>query len=300
MLADAHRSLGQFDQAAAALEQAAQANPRYYLALGDVYERQDKWEEAADAYEKGLGATRGSGRELRLRRAAALLNVPDGGGAERAIAVLTEFLKANPKDIAGQMLLAQAYLQRGARRRRRARGQGRARDRAQQPAGPRAARRRLPRALRLRRDRVAADADHPRRRDARRPAGRRVRAPAGGTGRRAAAGRRVGGGGAHLRTRAPAAPGVAAGCRGPGAGPLAGRAVRASRARGPRCPGDLQRQRRACCASRRSPASRPAVLPTPSASSSARWGRSATSPARRSRSPTSTKPRGVSTTRSRW
>ena len=114
MLADAHRSLGQFDQAAAALEQAAQANPRYYLALGDVYERQDKWEEAADAYEKGLGATRGSGRELRLRRAAALLNVPDGGGAERAIAVLTEFLKANPKDIAGQMLLAQAYLQRGA------------------------------------------------------------------------------------------------------------------------------------------------------------------------------------------
>ena len=114
MLADAHRSLGQFDQAAAALEQAAQANPRYYLALGDVYERQDKWEEAADAYEKGLGATRGSGRELRLRRAAALLNIPDGGGAERAIAVLTEFLKANPKDIAGQMLLAQAYLQRGA------------------------------------------------------------------------------------------------------------------------------------------------------------------------------------------
>ena len=86
MLADAHRSLGQFDRAASALEQAAESNPRYYLALGDVYERQDKWEEAAAAYEKGSANVRGPGRELRLRRAAALLNIPDGAGAERAIA----------------------------------------------------------------------------------------------------------------------------------------------------------------------------------------------------------------------
>jgi tetratricopeptide (TPR) repeat protein len=114
MLAEAHRSLNQFDQAAAVLEQAAEANPRYYLALGDLYERQDKWEEAAAAYEKGIGATRGSGRELRLRRAAALLNLPDGAGAERAAALLTEFLKANPKEVAAHTLLAQAYLQRGA------------------------------------------------------------------------------------------------------------------------------------------------------------------------------------------
>ena len=114
MLAEAHRSLGQFDRAAAILEQAAQSNPRYYLALGDLYERQDQWEEAAAAYEKGIGAARGSGRELRLRRAAALLNIPEGGGAERAIALLNEFLKANPKEVAAHMLLAQAYMQRGA------------------------------------------------------------------------------------------------------------------------------------------------------------------------------------------
>ena len=61
LLADAHRSLGQFDRAATALEQAAESNPRYYLALGDVYERQDKWEEAAAAYEKGSANVRGAG-----------------------------------------------------------------------------------------------------------------------------------------------------------------------------------------------------------------------------------------------
>jgi tetratricopeptide (TPR) repeat protein len=114
MLADAHRTLGQYDQAAAVLEQAAEANPRYYLALGDLYERQDKYEEAAAAYEKGIAATRGSGRELRLRRAAALLNLPDGAGSERAVALLNEFLKANPKEVVAHTLLAQAYLQRGA------------------------------------------------------------------------------------------------------------------------------------------------------------------------------------------
>jgi tetratricopeptide (TPR) repeat protein len=113
LLAEAHRSLGQFDRAATALEQAAESNPRYYLALGDVYERQGKWAEAATAYEKGSANVRGGGRELRLRRASALLNIADGGGAERAVALLTEFLETTPRDVTGQTLLARAYLQRG-------------------------------------------------------------------------------------------------------------------------------------------------------------------------------------------
>ncbi len=114
LLAEAHRALGQWDRAAAALEQAAVANPRYFLALGDVYERQSKWEAAAAAYEKGTAAVRGPGRELRLRRAAALLNIPDGGGADRAVALLSEFVTTNPKDLTGHTLLVRAYLQRGA------------------------------------------------------------------------------------------------------------------------------------------------------------------------------------------
>jgi tetratricopeptide (TPR) repeat protein len=114
LLADAQRSLGQFDRAAGTLEQAAAVNPRYYLPLGDIYERQGKWEEAAAAYEKGTASLRAPGRELRLRRAQALLNVPNGRGADRAVAVLTEFLQGNPKDVTGHLLLARAHQQRGA------------------------------------------------------------------------------------------------------------------------------------------------------------------------------------------
>ncbi|MGD9903223.1 MAG: tetratricopeptide repeat protein [Vicinamibacterales bacterium] len=114
LLAEAHRSLGQFERAAAVLEQAAGANPRYYLALGDLYERQNKWEEAAAAYEKGAATVRGPGRELRLRRAQALLNIDGGAGVDRAVTLLTEFVAANPKDLTGHTLLARAHLQRGA------------------------------------------------------------------------------------------------------------------------------------------------------------------------------------------
>lgn len=113
MLAEAHRALGQFDQAIAVLERAADANPRYYLALGDVFERQRKYEEAADAFDRGIKALRNPGRELRLRRVSALLNIPEGKGADRAATALTEFLATAPKDTAALSLLARAQLQRG-------------------------------------------------------------------------------------------------------------------------------------------------------------------------------------------
>jgi tetratricopeptide (TPR) repeat protein len=109
MLAEAHRTLGQLDRAEAVLERAAEANPRYYMALGDVYERQQKFEAAADAFDKGARAMRTPGRELRLRRVAALLNIPDGKGADRAVTAVTEYLTASPKDVAGHYLLARAH-----------------------------------------------------------------------------------------------------------------------------------------------------------------------------------------------
>ncbi len=113
MLADAHRALGQIDRAESVLEQAAAANPRYYMALGDLLERQRKFEEAAAAFDKGIKGMRTPGRELRLRRIAALLNIPEGAGAARAVSALTEVLAAAPKDVAALALLAQAYQQEG-------------------------------------------------------------------------------------------------------------------------------------------------------------------------------------------
>ena len=112
MLAEALRSLGQLERATTVLEQAAAANPRYFMALGDIYERQGKLEEASDAFDRGAKAMRTPGRELRLRRVNALLSIPEGKGADRAVTALTEYLAATPKDAAAQYLLARAHLQR--------------------------------------------------------------------------------------------------------------------------------------------------------------------------------------------
>ncbi len=112
MLAEAFGSLGQLDRAIAVLEQAAAANPRFYMALGDLYERQSKFEEAAAAYDRGAKAMRTPGRELRLRRVNALLGIADGQGADRAVTALTEFLADAPTDVAAHYLLARAHLQR--------------------------------------------------------------------------------------------------------------------------------------------------------------------------------------------
>lgn len=108
MLAEALRATGQLERATAVLEQAAASNPRYYMALGDLYERQSKFEEAADAFARGARAMRTPGRELRLRSVYALLNIPEGAGADRAVTALTEYLATSPKDAVAFYLLARA------------------------------------------------------------------------------------------------------------------------------------------------------------------------------------------------
>ena len=97
LLYDAKIAVGKFDEAEQALVGAAQANPRYLAQLGQFYERQEKWEEAADAYTEAVKSARGApSRDLQLRLAGALANV-DGGSA-KARDVLTELLKTSPND----------------------------------------------------------------------------------------------------------------------------------------------------------------------------------------------------------
>lgn len=110
LLADAHMALGQTDQAVQALESAAQINPRFYGALGDLYERQNKWPDAAAAYGKAVegaqGAPAGASREMRFRWASALLNVD--GGAAKAREIVTGILESNPNDARALYLLSTA------------------------------------------------------------------------------------------------------------------------------------------------------------------------------------------------
>ena len=98
LLAEARTAQGRTFEAAEALAQAAQVNPRYYVSLGELYERLGRWAAAAGAYGQAVDGLRSPTRELRLRHITALLNVPGGVGAERAKDALAGLLDTNPND----------------------------------------------------------------------------------------------------------------------------------------------------------------------------------------------------------
>ena len=73
LLYEAQCRNGKFDEAEQALVGAAQINPRYWAQLGQFYERQGKWADAAAAYDEAIKGMRQPSRDLqmRLRRRAA-------------------------------------------------------------------------------------------------------------------------------------------------------------------------------------------------------------------------------------
>jgi tetratricopeptide (TPR) repeat protein len=114
LLAEARLSLGRVDAAIEAMEMAAELNPRHYLSLGDLYERQSRWSDAANAYERAMSTSKGpASRDLRLRYATALLNVDKPESAEKSRDVLKDFLMTAPQDARGLFLLSTANLRLG-------------------------------------------------------------------------------------------------------------------------------------------------------------------------------------------
>lgn len=114
LLAEARVALGNIDAAVEALEVAVELNPRHYQTLADLYERQSRWTDAAGAYERAMGASRGpASRDLRLRHVAALLNAGDEASAGKARDVLKDFLMTAPQDARGLFLLSSASLRLG-------------------------------------------------------------------------------------------------------------------------------------------------------------------------------------------
>lgn len=114
MLAEAKLRLGEVEAAIDALEMAAELNPRHYLSLGDLYERQNRWQDAADAYERAINASRTPAtRDLRLRYVTALLSVGSEANAGKARDVLKDFLMTAPQDARGLFLLSTANLRLG-------------------------------------------------------------------------------------------------------------------------------------------------------------------------------------------
>jgi tetratricopeptide (TPR) repeat protein len=113
LLAEARLATGKVDGAVEALRMAAEINPRHYVALGNLLERQGRWADAASAYEEAIAGSRVVPRDLRLRYFAALLNMPDGKGAAKARDALRDFLMTSPQDDRGLFLLSTANLQLG-------------------------------------------------------------------------------------------------------------------------------------------------------------------------------------------
>jgi tetratricopeptide (TPR) repeat protein len=113
LLAEARITLGRVDGAIEALEMAAELNPRHFVSLGELYERQSRWEEAAGAYERAIANLRTVPRDLRYRFFAALLNIPAGKGAQKARDALKEFLTTSPQDARGLFMLSAANLRLG-------------------------------------------------------------------------------------------------------------------------------------------------------------------------------------------
>jgi tetratricopeptide (TPR) repeat protein len=106
LLFEAQVALGRLDEAAESLVRAAEINPRYWAQLGQFYERQDKWAEAAEAYEAAITNARQPNRDVQIRYAAALINTEAGAG--RAREVLNDVLKATPNDTRVLYLLSMA------------------------------------------------------------------------------------------------------------------------------------------------------------------------------------------------
>lgn len=112
LLTDAYAAAGRNAEAIEWLEENAPDNPRLYATLGDFYDRERRWKESASAYERALQrAPRNA--DLKLRYAAALLNVGARDAVGKARDVLDEVVRVSPSDPRALYLLSQAQRRAG-------------------------------------------------------------------------------------------------------------------------------------------------------------------------------------------
>ncbi len=111
LLARAESALGHTDKAVAALEVASTANPRLLPTLAGLYESLQRWPEAARTYER-LAQAGTPNNELKVKWAAALLQIKDDASANRARDLLVEVTRAAPTETRPLFLLSSAERQR--------------------------------------------------------------------------------------------------------------------------------------------------------------------------------------------
>jgi tetratricopeptide (TPR) repeat protein len=106
-LVEAYVSVNRLSDAVSLLDRASQGDPRLYVTLGELYERQQRWDDAASSYEKALKSYPAN-TALKTHLALALLNVPGGQAAARARDLLAQVVADSPADARAVFLMAQA------------------------------------------------------------------------------------------------------------------------------------------------------------------------------------------------
>ena len=107
LLAEALEGAGRPGDAVSLLEGAVRTQPAFLSPLAELYERQERWEEAAGAYEQAVVRNPRS-LELKLRLSVALLSWGQAGRAGRALELLEQVREARPADPRVLYLVSQA------------------------------------------------------------------------------------------------------------------------------------------------------------------------------------------------
>jgi tetratricopeptide (TPR) repeat protein len=108
LLTEAYAAAGKNADAIAWLETAAPDDPRLYATLGEFYDRERRWKEAAGAYAIAVQQMPRN-VDLKLKYCSALLSSGERASALKARDVLTEVVSARPTDTRALYLLAQAH-----------------------------------------------------------------------------------------------------------------------------------------------------------------------------------------------
>ena len=108
MLVEAFAGAGRTADAIAWIEQHASDDPRLLPALGDLYERERRWPEAAATFGRALQRQTRNNADLKTRYASALLNAGGRENAGKARDTLTGVLTANGTNARALYLLSQA------------------------------------------------------------------------------------------------------------------------------------------------------------------------------------------------
>jgi tetratricopeptide (TPR) repeat protein len=97
MLLQLYQQAGRNADAIALLESVVADQPSFYGPLGELYEQQQRWKEAAGAYEQAIAQNAG-GPDLRMKLAVAWLRSGDPAKTDRALDMLEAVRKENPAD----------------------------------------------------------------------------------------------------------------------------------------------------------------------------------------------------------